>query len=193
MDVCSLGCVWKLGSEQTLLWQLYCFWLCEPTKNPFAKELHALNLTWNKPLLLKKRSAQSLIKRALSPFSRAFKWQHNSFQINEENTFTGSYIWKDCTLWLMASSFQSFSRGLWHPLLQIPYTGAETEKHLLDAAQEQSSQQNLNHNRLWKYTGILINKFNENFSNTRSVLMVRIQLKMACKDSISFFFFFVRY
>lgn len=65
----------------------------------------------------------------------------------------------------MASSFQSFSRGLWHPLLQIPYTGAEIQKHLLGAAQEQSNLHNLNHNRLWKYTVILINKFNENLSN----------------------------
>lgn len=130
-------------------------------------------------IIIKKQSAQSLIKRAFSPFSCAFKWQHNSFQINEENTFTESYNWKDCTWWLMASSFQSFSRGLWHPLLQIPYTGAETQKHLLGATQEQSRQQNLNHNRLWKHTAILINKFNENFSNTRSDLTIRIQLKVA--------------
>lgn len=131
-------------------------------------------------IIIKKQSAQSLIKRAFSPFSWAFKWQHNSFQVNEENTFTGSYNWKDCTLWLMASSFQSFSRGLWHPLLQIPNTGAETQKHSLDAAQEQSSQQNLNQNRLEIYCHF--NKFNENFSTTRSVLMVKIQLKIACKD-----------
>lgn len=64
-------------------------------------------------------------------------------------------------LWLMASSFQSFSRGLWHPLLQIPYTtDAETQKHLLDAVQEQSSQQNFDHNKVWKHTAILISTLN---------------------------------
>lgn len=64
-------------------------------------------------------------------------------------------------LWLMASSFQSFSGGLWHPLLQIPYTAdAETQTHLLDAVQEQSGQQSFNHNKVWKYTVILINTLN---------------------------------
>lgn len=137
-------------------------------------------------IIIKKQSAQSLIKRAFPPFSGAFKWQHNSFQINEENTFTGSYNRKDCTWWLMASSLQSFSRGLWHPLLQIPYTGAETQKHLLGAAQEQSSQKNLNHNRLWKYTAILINKFNENFSNTRSDLRSESSYKWHIKTQFLF-------
>lgn len=137
-------------------------------------------------IIIKKQSAQSLIKRAFPPFSGAFKWQYNSFQINEENTFTGSYNRKDCTWWLMASSLQSFSRGLWHPLLQIPYTGAETQKHLLGAAQEQSSQKNLNHNRLWQYTVILINKFNENFSNTRSDLRSQSSYKWHIKTQFLF-------
>lgn len=61
----------------------------------------------------------------------------------------------------MANSFQSFSGGLWHPLLQIPYTtDVETQNHLLDAIQEQSGQQNSIHNTVWKRTVILINTLN---------------------------------
>lgn len=66
MHVCSLCCVWELGSE--LICQLYCFWLCEPTKNLFAKDLHALNLTWNKPLFLKNRVHKVSLK-GLFPLS----------------------------------------------------------------------------------------------------------------------------
>lgn len=63
-----LSVVWKLGSEQMLIFQLYCFWLYEPTKNLFGKEIHALNLTWIYPLLLKTRVHKVSLKE-LFPFS----------------------------------------------------------------------------------------------------------------------------